>query len=549
VSTAISTRPAALSAQRIRELVRIAISLRWRLVRNRARRLGKYSNRLGVAAGVGYAVLSILGLMGAQFATDRVAERTVVLHLSAMALGWIFGPILLGGVDETVDPTRLALMPLKTSELFCVQVAGALSGIGPLAAMTALGLGLPLGFMSLSVGPPVIGPILGFLACALAAGAMIAMAVGLARSTAALLTIAQRSRRGRDLGVLIAALVGGSLFVIAQLAGRLGGTAGRRLVDGLAWTPWGWCAKAVIAVRDGSLATAYLWVVMAVVVATAAMWSWSRLTVFLLRNGELIARSHQRSGGPALRGARTEFGAALARQWIYLRRSPNQRVGLVFGTLFGVAFPVLQILQNGVERADGVIFGVLLAMLVNVGAAGNVIGFDAGSLWMEVLAGGPRRAQLLARSLGALPNLLLPTWLSGIVVSIWTQRFSSTLLVAFLAIPVAIIVLAEGLVTSTVAAFPISDGDNPFGNRQAMQGRGIRLVVAALVGLSAIGLLTMPVVIAAYLGRHEWWGWLSIGLGTLYALGVAALVLRWATRRLRGREPEFIALLAPRALV
>jgi hypothetical protein len=26
-------------------------------------------------------------------------------------------------------------------------------------------------------------------------------------------------------------------------------------------------------------------------------------------------------------------------------------------------------------------------------------------------------------------------------------------------------------------------------------------------------------------------------------------VLRWATRRLRGCEPEFIALLAPRALV
>ena len=38
----------------------------------------------------------------------------------------------------------------------------------------------------------------------------------------------------------------------------------------------------------------------------------------------------------------------------------------------------------------------------------NLLGFDAGSLWIEALCGGPGRAHMAARSLAALPNLLSP---------------------------------------------------------------------------------------------------------------------------------------------
>ena len=87
-------------------------------------------------------------------------------------------------------------------------------------------------------------------------------------------------------------------------------------------------------------------------------------------------------------------------------------------------------------------------MLANIGATSNLIGFDASSLWMEVLAGGPGRVHMAARSLMALPNLLLPTWLSGLVVGVWTGQWSAVLLVSLVAVPVALIVLAQGLVTS-----------------------------------------------------------------------------------------------------
>jgi ABC-2 type transport system permease protein len=527
-------------SSRFVELARLGVRLRWRLVRNRARRQGKKSQTLGIVAACLYGGLSIIGLWGVRFGSDQSALRTLTLQMSGIALAWIFGPILLGGVDETVDPTRLALLPLRTSELFCVQVAAALSGLAPLSAAAVLTIGVSLGFSPLTVGfflPPLAG------LCALV------MVLGLARATAGALARAQRSRRGRDLGVLVAAFAGGGLFVVTQLAGQVDSDVAASIIDGLGWTPWGWCVRAAVAARDGRNVDAIGWLIPSIAMGAAAMWLWARLTVSMLQSSERSVHRTSRKKGPALRGATTELGASLARQWIYIRRSPSIRIGLLFGTVFGVAFPVLQILQNGVDGADGVVFGVLLAMLVNVGAVSNVLGFDAGSLWLEVQCGGPRRPQLIARSVAGLPNLLLPTWISAVVVGIWTSHGVQVLLVSLLAIPVALVVLAEGLMTSFLAAFPIADGDNPFGNRQAMQGRGMRLVLTSLGGLAAVAILSAPVVLAAYLGRHAWWGWVSVAVGVLWGLALYAMALRWVGRKVTGHEPELLAMLAPRALL
>jgi ABC-2 type transport system permease protein len=521
-------------------LARLGADLRWRLVRNRAKRQGKRSHTLGIVFASLYAGLSIIGLWGVRFDNDLAALRTLTLQVSAIALAWIFGPILLGGVDETVDPTRLALLPLRTSELFCVQVSAALSGLAPMSAAAVLTVGVTLGFSPLTpafVLPPLAG------LCALV------MVLGLARTTAGALARAQRTRRGRDLGVLVAAFAGGGLFVATQLAGQVNSDIAGEVVDGLGWTPWGWCVRSAVAARDGRTIDAIGWLIPSMVMAAAAMWLWARLTVSMLQSSERGTNRTAKKKGPALRGATTELGASLARQWIYVQRSPSIRVGLLFGTVFGVAFPVLQILQNGVDDADGVVFGVLLAMLVNIGAVSNVIGFDAGSLWLEVQCGGPRRAQLIARSVAGLPNLLLPTWISAVVVGVWTGRASQVVLVSLLAIPVSLVILAEGIVTSYVAAFPIADGDNPFGNRQAMQGRGMRLVLSSLAGLAAVVVLSAPVVLAVYLGRNAWWGWMSVAGGLVWGMGLYALALRWVGRKVTGSEPELLATLAPRALL
>jgi ABC-2 type transport system permease protein len=521
------------------ELARIGATLRWRLVTNRARRLGKRSPKLTVFVAVLYAIGTAYALGRVRFDDIDMAGRTAVLHLSSLAFGWIIGPILIGGVDETVDPTRLAMLPLRRSELFTVQVVAAVSGIGPLSAAVGLGVGLPIGF-----GTTFPAAVVSFICALIGVG----MTVGLARTVAALLTIAQRSRIGRDLGILLAAFVGGAMFIVAQLASRMGGSTARSLLAGLEWAPWGWPARSVVAARVGEWDRALFWLLWAAFAMVASLWVWARLSSALMTSGERVVRSGTRRNNNVLHGASSVFGAAMARQMIYVRRSPNTRVALLFGIAFGVAFPILQILQHGSDSVEGAAFGCLLAMLVNIGAAANLLGFDAGSLWLEVLCGGPSRAHMVARSLAVLPNLLIPTWIAAIVVGVWTGEARYVALVAAVAPSLALIVLAEGLVTSLIAPFPLPDGDNPFGNRQASEGRGIRIAAIAFGGLGSILVLSSPIVAFAYLGRDSAAGWVAAGAGLLWAFAIAAVVVRWVGNYLNGREPELLSLLSPLAV-
>ena len=520
------------------DIAKLGVSLRWRLSTNRLRRRGKRTRWVTIAAAVTYTAFNIIVLGAARFANDADAAQTLTLLMASMALGWVFGPVLIGGVDETIDPTRLALLPLSKTERYVVQLSAAVSGAGPIAAAVGLTVGLTVGHTRLGISLFVV-PV--------AAVAAVLIMVGAARALAGALAIALRSRVGRDAAVLVAAIVGGSLFTMAQLARDVGARADT-MIEAMGWLPLAWPARAINAARRGDSVNAIVWLLisLALMVALHAAWIW--LSNFLLLNGERSAQSRRRSNRSTLSGAKTRFGASLARQWIYLRRSPNNRVGFVYGTVFGIAFALVQIVQRGDGNGAAAAFGILLAMLANMGATTNVLGFDAGSLWMEVLADGPGRAHIVARQIVAMPNLLLPTWLSGIVVGLWTGEWQLVFLVCLLAIPVGINVLTFGIFASALAPAALPDWDNPFGNRQSNEGRGIRLAVIAIVGMIVIAVLSMPIFIVVFRSFDSWTLWLLPFLGVAYAAIPFGLATIWVGHYLKGREPHLIATLAPRAL-
>jgi len=334
---------------------------------------------------------------------------------------------------------------------------------------------------------------------------------------------------------------------MAQLARDVGARADG-LITILGWIPLAWPARAINAARVGSTVPALAWLLASVALAVSVHLLWIRLSTFLLLNGEKSAQTRRKSNRSILSGARNRFEASLARQWIYLRRSPNNRVGFVYGTVFGIAFALVQIVQQGDGNNVAAAFGILLAMLANLGAATNVLGFDAGSLWMEVLADGPGRPHVLARQLIALPNLLLPTWLSGLVVGLWTGGWSLVFLISLVAIPIAMNVLTFGVITSALAPAALPDWDNPFGNRQGNEGRGIRLVFIAIGGMIIVAVLSAPILIM--LVKFLWtpWRWITPLVGLAYSLIPFGLAGIWVGRYLRGKEPHLIETLAPRAL-
>ena len=377
--------------------------------------------------------------------------------------------------------------------------------------------------------------------------AVLAM-VGSARSLAAVLAIALRSRTGRDVAVLLAALIGGTMFTLAQLARDVISVTDAVVFRILAWLPWAWPAQAINAARAGDLVASIGWLLASAAFAFAMHRAWIALSTNLLLNGERSAATRRPSGRNVLSGATGVFTGSLARQFVYLKRSPNNRVGFVYGTVFGVAFAMVQIVQQGDGSRVAAVFGMLLAMLANLGAATNTLGFDAGSLWISVLTGGPDRRNMIARQLIVLPNLLLPTWIAGVIVAIWTGLWSLAALVALVAIAVAINMLTFGLVTSVVAPAPLPDWDNPFGNRQGNEGRTSRLLFIAGGGIVWVLAASFPMFIALFRLLGTAWVWTVPLIGVLYTFAIFLAVSFWAGRYLRGREPDLIERLAPRAL-
>lgn len=60
-------------------------------------------------AAVGFFLMSLL-----RFAPPDVASELAVLAFSVFLIGWMTVPLLVFGLDDTLDPAKLALFPLRT---------------------------------------------------------------------------------------------------------------------------------------------------------------------------------------------------------------------------------------------------------------------------------------------------------------------------------------------------------------------------------------------------------------------------------------------------
>ena len=92
------------------------------------------------------------------------------------------------------------------------------------------------------------------------------------------------------------------------------------------------------------------------------------------------------------------------------------------------------------------------------------------------------------------------------------------------------------------------DGDNPFGNRQAAEGRGGRLAAIALSGLACAVVAATPLLVAAYVGLGEGWVWAVPAIGMVWALAIGWAVLRWVGVHLDANRIELVERLSPIAL-
>src|SRR4051812_4440960 len=120
-----------------------APSLPWLLVRLKTRlainriktaKAGKTNAAVTAAFGLMIALFAAIGAAASATSDDpRVHRAVLVLGATFLLLGWSLFPLVTFGIDETLDPARLQLFPLRRGPLMTGMLAASFVGIAPLA--------------------------------------------------------------------------------------------------------------------------------------------------------------------------------------------------------------------------------------------------------------------------------------------------------------------------------------------------------------------------------------------------------------------------------
>lgn len=499
------------------DLLRVFGRLKFRLLLNALRR----SRR----ARIGMFVLSAaLGVSMASFVTvllDASRRPTGGARMSVafttLWVAWVGLPFLLGGVDDAVDPDRLAELPLRRRELAGGTLIAASIGLLPVATLGGLlCMVAVLGRSNPAAIPLLLGAAIGqFLLCLVGS-----------RLLATVLIRASRSRRGRDLGVILAASVSSGLWMLTQAMPVVSPGTRHWITTALAWTPAGSLGRAAYDAMNGSPWGSFGRLCFAYGVVALMGWWW---TVELAksmggrRSGALWqprtgpgSRSASRAGSGSLRQVRSygsgRIGVPVAevarrargpinhpvtvivrKEIRYLFRSPYRRASLVVGCLFGAPFVLLQSTRVDPNTLPPVAVAPI-ALLFGIAISHNLLGLDASSLWLELGTGIRMRDLLLGRALAAGPTLILPVWVSAFLAVVVTRNATAVVPTIALSIVAAGVPLGVGALISVLVPFPVADDSSPLGNQSAMTGRGCLVGLVHAGGLLVSAVLLSPVL-------------------------------------------------------
>jgi ABC-2 type transport system permease protein len=310
-------------------VARLLVQLKLRLLVNALRSSGsaKISFIISSAFAVLLAIFTFLVLAGFRGKSTSVELTSVIF--TVFAFGWLIAPIMVFGVDSTLDPATLALYPLRTRELAVGLLAASFTGFWPLANVIGL-LGVTVGLASGAFGVivAVVAVVLQVLFC-------IAVSRFMTTSLAGLL----RSRRGRDLAAFLIvplfALYEFFTQVVPKAAseGKITAAGFTGFDSWMRWLPPGLAAHAIQDASDGRPGLAFARLGALAAVIAVFVWLWVRSLGRALVTADTTTQSSRvRGTGLPLAGLGLR-GTVAARFWLYQRREP---LSLVYWPLVAV---------------------------------------------------------------------------------------------------------------------------------------------------------------------------------------------------------------------
>ncbi|MER7683622.1 transporter [Streptomyces sp. NPDC097610] len=518
-------------------VVRLKLSLLRNGLRQSAGRRAAYITSVVVV--LLFAALQLLGLITLR--GNAHAASVTVLLIAVMALGWAVMPLFFPSGDETLDPTRLVMLPLRPDPLVRALLMASLVGIGPLFTLCLL-----IGSV-ISVAHGTAAYVTGVVAVPLA----LLVCVALARAVAAANIRLLSSRKGRDLAVLSGLVIAIGAQLVNFGAQRLGSAGGLSRLDPAAdvlrWVPPGSAIGAVDSMSKGSYGVGAAQLVLSVAALAGLLALWSRhLTRLMtspdgstLQAGESAARERVSTGGlrRLLPSGRT--GTVMERSLRYVWRDPKTKAAWVTSLAIGLIVPVF----NALQGTGSIYFACFAAGMLGIQMY-NQFGQDTSAFWMVAMTiASPHdayvelRGRALALLVITLPYATLVTVLTTAMLDDWSK------LPEVLGLSFALLgaMLATGAWSS--ARFPYSIPQE--GYKNVAPGQAGLAWIAIFGGMVSAALLTAPVIaLTIWLNvtaDGDRWSWLLLPLGAGYGALITAFGLRMAAPRTARRLPEILA--------
>ncbi|MEV6943964.1 transporter [Streptomyces sp. NPDC051172] len=519
-------------------LTPVFVRLKLSLLRNGLRQSGGRRAAYVVSAVVVvlFGALQLLGLIALHGNTHTLP--VVALLVAVLALGWAVMPLFFPSGDETLDPTRLVMLPLRPRPLVRALLAASLVGIGPLFTLLLLTgsvIAVAHGGAAYAVG--VVAVALVLLVC-----------VALARAVAAANIRLLTSRKGRDLAVLSGLVIAVGAQLVNFGAQHLGSSGLSQLdpvADVLKWVPPASAIGAVHSVSNGSYGIAALQLFLSVAALMLLLAVWSRHLTRLMTSPD---GSTLQAAEPAARERTTggltrllppgRTGTVMERSLRYIWRDPKTKAAWVTSLAIGLIVPVF----NALQGTGSIYFACFAAGMLGIQMY-NQFGQDTSAFWMVATtissthdAYVELRGRALALLVITLPYATLVTVLTTAMLGDWPR------LPEVLGLSLALLgaMLATGAWTS--ARFPYSIPQE--GYKNVAPGQAGLAWISIFGGMVSAALLSAPVIVATIWSNvardGDQWGWLLLPVGAAYGAGITLAGLRLAAPRTAARLPEIL---------
>ena len=548
-------------------MVATLVRLRWRLTLNslRVNVWALIGTIVGALYGLGLLLALVAGAIGLGGLGADAAAPVLAAPGALTVLGWALVPLMLTGVDSTLDPRAMAAWTAPSRPLAIGLAVAAATGVP--GVITGAGLLLPVlvwavagqwgaALLSLALAPAALAT------CVLLSRVVV---IGAGVST---------SRRGRDRAGVIAVLA----ILLVSLAPALL-NLGTRLDSGVdleglrtaarvaGLTPFGWALAAPGHLARGEAAAAIGLSAAALALPAALAPVWERVVGRVMTGpARSDARSRAYDGAAQEGGAQagaagvsrvlpwhrrlegimpSPAAAVAARCLRYWRADPRYLVQAISLVITPVLLAVMialgrtSIVDAGETaslapgRAPAVLLAapVLTALLSGWGLH-NDLAFDSTALWTQVSASVRGRDDRLGRIVAA------ALWQTPVIAVLalgggaWTGLWRALPAVGGLSAALYGCALAWSSLTGVLLPYEVNaPGDSPMKSRTS--GTALIAVLVQMVGMGVIGLAAAPVIagFAVMALAGAWgWGWPFLAAGVLWGAGAT-----WAGIAVGGR--------------